>query len=302
MRVFLTGASGYVGSAILSKLVAQGFDVCCLVRRRKAGAAAGGDTVTEIEGDLLKPETYEHALGQCDAVIHLVGIIRENPRKGVTFERIHKDGTGKLIDACARSGFAEAGGNRRFIHMSALGARQSTDSAYFRTKWEAEERLRASGIPYVIFRPSVIFGPRDEFVNMLAGLVKLPLTPVIGDGQYRMQPVSLSTVSDVFVKALTEGPTGAAFDVGGPDQLTYDNMLREIAAAMGRSVRLMHVPLPLMKPAVALFERFPLFPITRTQLSMLLDENICREGTPFYDVYKTDAIRFADGIREYIRP
>jgi len=186
--------------------------------------------------------------------------------------------------------------------MSALGARPGATTGYFRSKWAAEEIVRASGMTHVVFRPSVIFGPDDAFVNMLAGLARLPLTPVIGDGRYRMQPVSLRTVADVFVKALTYAPIDIAFDVGGPEQLAYNDMLREIGDAVGRRVRLAHAPLWLMKPAVRAFERLPFFPVTTTQLAMLLEENICREGTPLYAAYDTPPIRFADGIREYLRP
>jgi NADH dehydrogenase len=137
---------------------------------------------------------------------------------------------------------------------------------------------------------------------MLADLTKLPLTPVIGDGRYRMQPVSLRTVADVFSKAIDAGPVNTAFDVGGPEQITYNDMLREIGRAQGRNIHLIHAPLWLMRPTVTIMERFPFFPITTNQLTMLLEENVCRGGTPFYDVYNTPPIRFADGIREYLKP
>jgi uncharacterized protein YbjT (DUF2867 family) len=302
MQVFLTGASGFVGSGILPELLAKGYNVTCLVRKNSLlwKTYAEHNHVRLVEGDLLQPETYFSSLAECDAIIHLIGIIRENPEKGVTFERVHTEGTKAIVDACIRAGFAKDG--KRFIHMSALGARPGASTMYFQTKWASEELVRQSGMPYVIFRPSVIFGPEDEFVNMLAGLVRMPLTPVIGDGQYRLQPVSLRTVSDVFVKALTYEPVNIAFDVGGPRPMTYNEILLEIGLAMNRDVRLMHVPLGLMKPVVSLFERFPFFPITNTQLAMLLEENFCREGTPFYDAYNTVPIPFGEGIREYIRP
>ncbi|HZG78561.1 MAG TPA: SDR family oxidoreductase, partial [Paenibacillus sp.] len=232
----------------------------------------------------------------------LVGIIREAPSRGVTFARVHEEGTRRLVEACVDAGFG-AGPGRRFVHMSALGARPGATTAYFRSKWTAEETVRASGIPHVVFRPSVIFGPGDEFVNMLAGLARLPITPVIGDGRYRMQPVSLRTVADVFVKALTYEPLNVAFDVGGPEQIPYNDMLREIGAAIGRRrMTLAHAPLWLMKPVVRAFERLPFFPITTNQLTMLLEENICRDGTPFYDAYDTQPIPFTAGIREYLGP
>jgi uncharacterized protein YbjT (DUF2867 family) len=301
MRVFVTGGTGYVGSTIVSVLLRSGWDVTCLVRpgSKLAGPAAASRVIRTVEGDLLQPSSYDFALAECDAAIHLVGIIREAPSKGGTFERLHVEGTRQLVEACVQAGFVRDG--KRLIHMSALGARPGATTGYFRSKWTAEELVRASGIPYVIFRPSVIFGPEDAFVNMLADLVKLPLTPVIGNGTYRMQPVSLRTVADIFVKALTFEPVNAAFNVGGPEQIAYNDMLREIGRAMNRRVRLVHAPLLVMRPVVKLMERFPFFPVTTNQLSMLLEENICRDGTPIYDVYRTEPIRFADGIREYIR-
>ncbi|HZG83790.1 NAD(P)H-binding protein [Paenibacillus sp.] len=305
MRIFVTGASGYVGTAIVERLLGDGHELVCLVRNsnRLRGAAAGSPRVRTVEGDLLEPASYRSALREVDAVIHLVGIIRERPAAGVTFERLHELGTRLLVDACTEAGFAGDGRQRRFIHMSALGARPGASTAYFRSKWAAEQVLRESGLTHVIFRPSVIFGPGDEFVNMLAGLVRAPVTPVLGDGRYRMQPVSLRTVADVFAKAAAgAGPANAAFDVGGPEQLAYNEMLRDIGAALGRRVRLVHAPLPLMKPIVRAMERFPWFPVTTNQLTMLLEENICREGTPFYGVFDPPVVRFADGIREYLRP
>jgi len=304
MRIFVTGASGYIGSAIVERLLEDGHEALCLVRdaARLRGAAAASSRVRVVAGDLLDPASYRSALRDADAVIHLVGIIRERPAAGITFERLHELGTRLLVDACVEAGFA-TGGRRRFIHMSALGSRPGASTAYFRTKWAAEETVRSSGIPHVIFRPSVVFGPGDEFVNMLAGLVRAPLTPVLGDGRYRMQPVSLRTVADVFAKAAAGvGPANAAYDVGGPEQLAYNELLRDIGAALGRRVRLVHAPLPLMKPIVRAMERFPWFPVTTNQLTMLLEENICRQGTPFYDVYDPPVVRFADGIREYLRP
>lgn len=298
MRIFVTGATGYVGSAVITALLDRGFEVTCLVRKGSKLPEAAALSARTVEGDLLDPLSYRFALAGCDAVIHLVGIIREAPSKGVTFERLHVKGTRVLVDACVDEGYVQDG--KRFIHMSALGARPAAATDYFRSKWAAEEIVRASDLRSVVFRPSVIFGPNDDFVNMLAGLARLPLTPVIGDGRYRMQPVSLHTVADVMAKALTYEPVDVAFDIGGPEQLAYNDMLREIGAAMGRSVRLAHAPLWLMQPVVRIMERFPLFPITTNQLTMLLEENICRQGTPFYDAYRTPPIRFADGIREYL--
>ena len=293
MRIFLTGATGYVGSKILAVLLEQGHEVVCLSRTNRTSGS--GQLVI---GDLLQPETYAESLRQCDAVIHLVGIIREQPSRNITYDRIHVQGTQTLVNACIAAGFVESG--KRFIHMSALGASAKSASTYFTTKWQAEEIIRKSGLTHVIFRPSIIFGPNDEFVNMLAGLVKMPITPVIGDGRYRMQPVSLHTVAEIFVKALSMGPVNEAFNVGGPEQITYNDMLIEIGHALRRNVRLVHLPLWFMRPVITVMERFPFFPITTNQLTMLLEENICRDGTPFADIYQIQPVRFREGIRQYL--
>ncbi|MCK9906407.1 NAD(P)H-binding protein, partial [Frankia sp. Cpl3] len=124
---------------------------------------------------------------------------------------IHVTGTKNLLEAAQRAGI------RRFVQMSALGARPGATSPYHQTKYEAEQLVVHSGIPYVIFRPSVIFGPGDEFVNMLADLVRMPVTPVLGNGSYLLQPVSRRTVADVLTSSLTnEHAANQIFEVGGP--------------------------------------------------------------------------------------
>jgi uncharacterized protein YbjT (DUF2867 family) len=295
MRVFLTGGTGYVGSAVLKRLLEDGHEVRCLVRDagRLSRRSSGKGGIALVKGDLLDPASYREALQGVDAVMHLVGIIREKPGKGVTFRRVHVEGTSLLVRAAKEAGIP------RFVHMSALGARPGAASGYHRSKWEAEERLRASGVPHIIFRPSVIFGPGDEFVNMLAGIVKAPVTPVFGNGLYRLQPVSLYTVADVFAKALTYERTDEAFEVGGPEQIPFNEMIKEIGRALGRSVRLLHVPIWAAKPVVTAMQRFPFFPVTRDQLTMLLEENICRDNR-FSEAFGVKHIRFAEGIREYL--
>jgi NADH dehydrogenase len=298
MKVFVTGGTGYVGAAVVRRLLADGHEVRCLVRQPgKLGAlTSGAPNASEVRGDLLAPESYSKALAGADAVVHLVGIIREKIGKGMTFESIHVDGTRLVVDAARQAGV------RRFVHMSALGARRGAVSGYHRSKWEAEEIVRGSGMTATIFRPSVIFGPDDEFVRLLAGIVKAPLTPVFGNGLYRMQPVSIHTVADVFAKAITrpQAERHESFDVGGPQQLPYNEMLKEIGRALGRSVYLLHVPLWVTKPMVAALHRMPGFPVTKDQLTMLLEENICRDGNRFVHAFGVQEIRFAEGIREYV--
>ncbi|MFD2369230.1 complex I NDUFA9 subunit family protein [Brevibacillus sp. GCM10020057] len=297
MKVFVSGATGFVGKGILEKLREHGHHAVCLIRPGSEGKKQADIQTTDVTGDLFDRESLAKAMAGCDAVIHLVGIIREQPGKGITFERVHVEGTRNVVEAAKEAGI------RRFVHMSALGARENAPSAYHRTKYAAEQLVQASGIPHVIFRPSVIFGPGDEFVNMLADLVKLPVTPVLGTGSYLLQPVARETVADVFVQALTlPAATNRIFETGGPAAITYEQILDTIGAVLGKkSVRKLHIPLSLMKPVIHLMEGFSFFPITNTQLTMLLEGNACQDGETLYATFDTPAIDFREGIAAYLR-
>lgn len=298
MKVLLTGSTGFVGRGILAQLIDAGYEPVCLVRpgsEPKLKLTAPGK-IRLVPGDLFDQQSLANALQDCDAVIHLVGIIRENRGKGNTFPRIHINGTQNLLEAAKKAKVMH------FIHMSALGARANATSPYHQTKYEAEQLVVHSGIPYTIFRPSVIFGPDDEFVNMLAGLVRLPVTPVLGDGSYRLQPVSRQTVAEVFTEALSNSKAiKETFDVGGPEQLRYTELLDQIGQALHKEkVRKIHLPLALMKPVINLMEGFPFFPITNTQLTMLLEENICTDNEKLYRTFSTEKIPFYEGISTYL--
>ncbi|WP_126425369.1 complex I NDUFA9 subunit family protein [Brevibacillus marinus] len=300
MKILLTGGTGFVGKGIVSRLAQDGHDLVCLVRPGSEGKLstvnAEKGSLSLLPGDLFDPASLERAAAGCDAVIHLVGIIRENRKAGISFERIHVSGTRHVVEAAKKAGVS------RFIQMSALGARANAASPYHQSKYAAELIVKESGIPYTIFQPSVIFGPGDEFVNMLAELVRLPLTPVIGSGQYRLQPVARETVAEVFTQALTcEAAVNQTFEVGGPEQLTYLQILDSIGEALGRRVRKLFIPLAVMKPVINVMERFPFFPITNAQLTMLLEENICQDEKRLYSTFHVPAIRFAEGIRSYLR-
>src|SRR5205823_9932145 len=166
----------------------------------------------------------------CDTVIHLVGIIREHKSRGITFDRIHRQGTVNVIDAAARAGA------RRFLHMSALGARPGARARYHQTKWAAEEAVRESPLAWTIFRPSVIYGPGDGFISLLAGMVRrLPVVPVIGDGRQRLQPVAVEQVAAGFARAVTvEASVKQAYAVAGPDAVSMVDLLTMLGATLHR--------------------------------------------------------------------
>src|SRR5437762_13145867 len=159
-RVFVTGGSGFVGSAVIDELTSRGYSVNALVNRRAVDDRGG--VVRSVAGGLFDAEALEEGIGDCEAVIHLVGIIMERPGKGVTFQRIHFEGTQRVVDAAKRAGV------RRYVHMSALGVRPDAISTYHKTKYRAEQYVRASGLDWTILRPSLIHGPKGEFMQMEA--------------------------------------------------------------------------------------------------------------------------------------
>src|SRR6267378_4265090 len=167
--VFVTGASGFVGSAVVDDLVERGYSVNALVHRSPIQASGGG--VKSIVGDIFDRKAMAEGMRGSIAVIHLVGIIFEKPASGVTFERMHTLGTKNVVDA------ATAAGVKRYVHMSALGTRPAAISDYHKTKYAAEQYVRASSLDWTIFRPSMIHGPRGEFMAMVNRWVRKKAAP-----------------------------------------------------------------------------------------------------------------------------
>jgi NADH dehydrogenase len=225
--------------------------------------------------------------------VHLVGIIREQPAMLATFERIHTQGTVNVLEAAAATGV------RRYLHMSALGVRPGARARYHQTKWAAEEAVRASPIPWTIFRPSIIYGRGDQFVNMLASMVRrYPVVPVIGSGQHRLQPVVVEHVAEAFARAVgLESSVKQTYDVGGPDTVTLTRLLDLIGATLGRArVRKLHVPLGVIRPLTRVLHRVPGYPVTPDQLLMLEEDNVA-DPTPFYTAFGLRPVPLAIGLR-----
>ena len=290
--VFVTGATGFVGRAVIHALRAEGYKVRCLVRRGSEHDLRGQEAIERVEGDVLVRQTLDEGMGGCDAVVHLVGIIREHRARGVTFERIHVDGTLNVLGA------ATAAGVRRYVHMSALGASATARSQYHQTKWLAEEAVRASALPWTIFRPSIIYGKHDSFVSMLAGMIRrLPVVPVIGEGRQRLQPIPVDQVAEAFERALSRPETiKQIYDVGGPDAVTMVELLDAIGHALGRRhVRTVHLPVGLMRVLAAVLGRVPAFPLTTDQIAMLGEDNTC-DPAPFFRAFDLTPISLRVGL------
>jgi NADH dehydrogenase len=190
-----------------------------------------------------------------------------------TFEAVHYLATRNVVEAAKRNRI------RRFVHMSALGARSDGVAAYQTSKWKGEEEVRGSGIPFCILRPSLIFGPDGGFVEQMKGAMRHApfFRPVPGDGAPKFRPVSVDDVAACFVKALTlEAATNKTLDLGGPDELSLNEVLAEIARSQGVRKRPIHIPMPLMFLGAALVQTIlPNPPVTVDQLRMLREGSTC---------------------------
>ncbi|MGE5323821.1 MAG: complex I NDUFA9 subunit family protein, partial [Actinomycetota bacterium] len=266
MKVFLTGATGFVGRNMLKRLLLEDHEVFVLVRPRPSrllDLGLGGEVPMEkkrvrlVAGDVVSGAGLEHGMQGCDAVIHLVGIIAEKGRS--TFDAVHHVGTRNVVEAAKRNGI------KRFIHMSAIGVRADGVAAYQTSKWKGEEEVRHSGIPYCILRPSLIFGAGDGFVTQMMQMMKnAPLfRPVPGDGSPRFRPIFIDDVTFCFISALTnEAATNQTIELGGGDELTLNEVLAEIARCANVSKPAVHIPLPLMFAGAVLARILPNPPVT----------------------------------------
>jgi uncharacterized protein YbjT (DUF2867 family) len=294
MLIFLAGGTGFVGSHVRETLLARGHSIRLLVHRKGLGNVT--PDVEEIEGDATRPETFEEAVHGCDATINLIGIIREFPGRGITFQRLHVEATANILAA------AKKGKVRRHLQMSALGTGSDSTARYFKTKYQAEEEVRKSGLAYTIFRPSIIFGPKDEFINKLAGYMRaFPAMPVIGDGEYHLQPICADDVARCFADALEKPETvGHEYEICGPDRYSYNELLDVIGRVIGKSrVAKIKNPLPLMRLIVPFFEGFSFFPITSDQIAMLVQGNTC-DGS-WRKTFAFQPVNFEPGIRSYLK-
>jgi NADH dehydrogenase len=273
MKVLLTGGTGYVGRTLREKLREQGHEVRLLVRRESAHKVGPGDGFDVVLGDVLDSHACMRATDGCDAVVHLVGIIREFPNDGTTYVAMHTEATFNVLDAARRMGI------ERFVHMSALGARPDSRSRYQTTKFEAEQIVTNSALRWTVFRPSVIFGPGDGFTRELAELVHRPLVPLVDGGKALLQPVSLDNVTDAMARSLHMARTqGKVYEVGGPDRLRFAELLKAVSTHFNVWPNTMSMSSRFMKPLVKTMQRFKSFPLTVDQLMMLVEDNVCDTG------------------------
>ena len=292
-RIVLTGSTGFVGTNLRAALGNRPLRL--LVRDTTKAAHLAAEHVELLEGDITKPESLHGTMNGCATAINLVAIIAETG--GATFDTVIRQGTVNALAEAKRAGIS------RFIQMSALGAMNDPRYGYMEAKWQAEEAVKASGLDWTIFRPSIIFGKGDEFITTLASLIrKAPVIPVVGDGQSKFQPVAVAEVAESFVRALDDpGTIGQTYELGGGQIYPYEGLLDVIAAKLGKRKPKVHVPVRLMMPIVKLSKPLPKAlrpPVTEEQLKMLALDN-CTDHSATARLIGRPPLRLEDGI-DYI--
>jgi len=292
--ILVTGANGFVGRNLVRRLQKDGTAVRALVRSAAKAARLRDLGAELVDGDISNLSSLEAAMKGCAKVIHLVGIIQEAP--GVTFKGVHVDGTRNLLEAAKKEGV------RHFIYQSALGSRPNAKSQYHRTKWEAEELVRASGLPFTILRPSLIYGPGDLFTVRLAETIKLsPVLPVIGTGQSKVQPIFIDDVNECIQKISTsDSYLNEMYEIGGPEQLTYEEVTKAIAAALGIRRPTVHMPMFFMRTMAKVAETvLSKPPVTIDQLIMLQEDNVC-SMRDIREVFGIEPVKFREGLSKFL--
>lgn len=271
MTVLVTGATGLLGRQVVQRLLDTDHEVRVMVRRPGSESVFATPPTDVCYGDVGNPDAIGEACRDVSEVIHLVAVIRGNPRQ---LDAINRQGTANVV-AAAKA----AGSVRRFVHVSAVGAANNPRLRYLHSKWLGEQEVVNGGIPYVIIRPSLIFGPGDEFTTAVAALVRaLPITPVIGSGHNRLQPIHVADVARCVAASVGGNLRGnLAVDIGGPDQLSYNEIIGIVGETLGRRRFQFSVPLWTVRLPVALMEMLtPRPPINRAMLQLITLRNVAQ--------------------------
>ena len=274
MIALVTGATGFVGREVVRVLRSRDIEVRCLVHSPARARLLLGHEVDLHYGNVEDPASLKKAFDDVDVVVHLVAVIRES--KSVTFQGVNRKGTENVVEAAGDRGV------KHFIHVSAIGVADNPTYPYMYSKWQGEQAVIKSGIPYTILRPSLLFGAGDEFFNVLGGLVRaFPLVPIAGSGKNRFQPIAVDELAQCVAGVVgRDDLMGRIIEIGGPEHLTYNDIVDIISGTFGVRRLKLHIPVPIMGVMVKLMEAIlsrP--PVTTQQLRMAAIPNVASLNT-----------------------
>jgi len=289
MRILVTGGTGVVGDAAITKLLA-GEHAVRLLSRNAGEDARRWPGVEAFTGDVADAQSIRGAADGCDAILHVAGIVAEDP-PDVTFESVNVAGTQNMLAEAARAGV------REFIYVSSLGADRGT-SEYHKSKLEAEGLVRRSGLTWTIVRPGNVYGPGDEVISTILKMVRtLPAIPVIDDGEQEFQPIWHEDLGRILASIAERRDLGGhVLDAAGPEITTMNDLLRRFAGITGRSPIRVPVPMALAQLATRLVSVAVALPVDETKLTMLSEDNVSRAGSAL-ELLAIDATPLDRGLR-----
>lgn len=273
--VTVFGGSGFVGRYVVRALADAGFRVRVACRRPDlAGFLLPLGNVGQIQlvqANLRYRWSIDRAMDGADVAVNLVGVLAESGRQ--SFDGVQARGAGWVAEAAAAAGAS-------LIHVSAIGADAQSQSDYARTKAEGEKRVREAVPDAIILRPSVIFGPEDEFFNRFAGMARLaPGLPLIGGGETRFQPIYVGDVAAAVAKSASGSvPGGTLWELGGPEVLTFRACMERMLDIIGRKRALVPLPFTLARMIAGIAQYIPGAPLTPDQVELLKSDNVVSEA------------------------
>jgi NADH dehydrogenase len=278
--VTVFGGSGFVGGQVVHALARQGWRIRIAVRRPdrawKLMTAGSVGQIQAVRCDVTRPEDIAAALTGATAAVNLTGILYESGKR--TFEALHVDASRAIAQACAAAGVGQ------LLQMSALGAATDSPSRYARSKAEAEAAVRAIRPDAIIIRPSVVFGPGDDFLNKFAAMAGfVPALPLIGGGETSFQPVFVQDVAQAIARALGDTAfAGRAFELGGPAVMTFEDILKLVMRETGRRRLLLPLPFPVARVIGGLAQLTAMVGfkpvLTADQVTLLQGDNVVSGG------------------------
>ena len=306
MKVALFGGTGFVGSYLTDELLRQGHTPRLLIRSGSESKVRQPEQCELITGSIDEPDAVSRTVQEADAVIYNIGILKEYPKRNISFEALHFDGAKRVMDA------AEQAGVSRFILMSANGVK-ADGTPYQKTKYMAEQYLETSALDWTIFRPSVLFGDprgRMEFATQLfRDIVAMPMPAPLfhdgllpmGAGSAQMSPVHVLDVARILVGSLVrEADIGRIHELGGPDALSWKQILETIGQATGKRVFGLPTPAWAIKVVADLLAGTDILPVTRDQITMLMEGNTC-DASDLFRANGIEPVPFNAANLQYLR-
>lgn len=268
MLVLVTGATGFLGRLVVPELTGHHHEVRCLVRTPGRERVFSPRSVDVRYGSVLDPKALAGAFQDVEAVVHLVATPRR--QHGLTYDQVNRQGVANVVAAAKQARI------KQFVQVSSIGASNNSSYPYLYSKWQGEQEVAQSGLPYTIIQSSVMFGAGDEFLNIIAAMIRVaPLVPVVGSGRNRLQPIAAEDMARCIALAVDRADLkGKTVEVGGPHQLSYNEIVGIVARTMDKHVLRIHLPVWVMYLVTVAMRLLPRPPVTTDQLRLLSIRNV----------------------------